>query len=455
MTPGRYPPSSRAANIGPIDTSNSPSPSRVVYGLDDRPPLREALPLGLQHLVAMILSNVAVPLIIARGIGVSPADTAVLVQMVLVMAGLATIVQAFPVGPIGGRIPIVMGTSVAFAGALIAVGRQYGLPTVFGACLAAASVEVVLGLGLKRVRHWFPPLVNGIVVMLIGLTLIPVGVDFAAGGIGAADYGDPLHLGVAALVLVAAVALQQWGRGFASYGSIFLAIALGCGVALALGRFDLGAVTEADWWSLPRPLTFGLEFHWQPIVVVAFLYVVSTMETLGDIAGTLAVAGREPTTRELRGGLLADGVMSALAAVWSAFPNTSYSQNVGLVNFTGVASRHVTAVTGGLLCLMGLVPKFGALFAAIPASVIGGAGLVLFAMIFTSGARMVHEGEAWNQRTLVIMAVSIGLGLGIELRPDALGKLPGWAQEIFGAGLITGGLAALLLQRVLPRRHDD
>ncbi len=395
----------------------------------------------------MVLSNVTVPLLIAGALGVGAEDTALLVQMVLLMAGLATIVQSYPIGPIGGRIPIVTGTSVAFVGGLIAIGKEYNLATIFGACLVAAVVEVIFGFAIRRIRHAFPPLVNGVVVMLIGLTLIPVGIDYAAGGIGAADYGAPRNLAIAGLVLVVTVLLNQFGRGFLSYGSMVLGILAGYAMALALGMVKLGSVAATPWLSLPRPLAFGLEFHWTPIVIVAFIYVISTMETIGDIAGTLAATGREPTTSELRGGLVADGVMSALAALWSAFPNTSYSQNVGLVNFTGVASRHVTAITGALLLLMGLVPKIGAFFATIPASVIGGGGLVMFAMIFTSGAKIVHAGERWNQRTLVIMAVSIGLGLGVSLRPDALQHLPRWAADFFGAGLITGGLGDASIPR--------
>jgi NCS2 family nucleobase:cation symporter-2 len=424
--------------------------SPVVYGIDDRPPLAEALPLGLQHLVAMVLSNVTVPLLIAGALGASAEATALLVQMVLLMAGLATIVQSYPIGPIGGRIPIVMGTSIAFVGGLIAIGKEYNLATVFGACLVAAVVEVVFGFAIRRIRNAFPPLVNGIVVMLIGLTLIPVGIDYAAGGIGASDYGAPRNLAVAGLVLLVTLTLNQFGRGFLSYGSMVLGIGAGYLAALALGMVKLGGLTATPWLAMPRPLAFGLEFHWTPILIVAFIYVISTMETIGDIAGTLAATGREPTTRELRGGLVADGVMSALAALWSAFPNTSYSQNVGLVNFTGVASRHVTAITGALLVLMGLLPKVGAFFATIPPSVIGGGGLIMFAMIFTSGAKIIHTGERWNQRTLVIMAVSIGLGLGIALRPDALQHLPKWAADFFGSGLITGGLTALVLNLVLP-----
>jgi len=349
-----------------------------------------------------------------------------------------------------GRILVVMGTSVAFVGASIAIGRQFGLAAVFGACAVAALVEVALGFSIGRVRRFFPPLVNGTVVMLIGLTLIPVGVDYAAGGVGAADYGAPVHLVVAGLVFAVTLALNQWGRGVLSYASVLVGVLVGYVVAAAAGLVNLAPVTAAAWLQAPAPLAFGFELRWSAVLVMAFVYVISTMETIGDISGIVAAEGREPTTAELRGGLVADGVMSGLAALFSAFPNTSYSQNVGLVNLTGVVSRHVTAITGAMLVALGLVPKVAALFASIPPAVVGGAGLILFAMIFASGAAIVHRGVVMTRRSMVILAASIGLGLGVELRPEAIQALPEGIRALVGAGLVTGGIVALVLNAVLP-----
>ncbi len=424
----------------------------VVYGIDDRPPLREAIPLGLQHLVAMLLGNITPPILVAGALGLAQGDTAFLIQMVFLMAGVATVVQAYPLGPVGGRIPVIMGTSIAFVSVMIAVGRQYGLGAVFGACLAGAVVEVALGFSIIKLRRLFPPLVNGIVVMLIGLTLIPVGVDYAAGGVGARDYGSLQNLGIAAVVFLVTLVLNRFARGFLSYSSMLLGVAAGYVLAVVFGRVDLSGLVAAQWVSIPRPLAFGLEFHWNAILLMGFVYVVSAMETLGDISGTIAATGREPTGEQLRGGLVADGVMSGLAALFSAFPNTSYSQNVGLVNFTGVVSRHVTAVAGVFLIAFGVIPKIGAFFATIPAAVIGGGGLIMFAMIFASGAAIVHRGVTLTQRNMVILAVSLGLGLGVELRPDALQLLPDSVRTLFGSGLITGGMTALVLNLVLPER---
>jgi len=441
------------------DSTDSTAPRaskpKVIYGIDDRPPLIEAVPLAIQHLAAMLLSNIATPLIVAGALAISGTDKGILIQMVLLMAGVATVVQAYPIGPVGGRIPVIMGTSIAFVGGIITIGRDFGLAAVFGACCVAALVEVVLGLSIGRLRRFFPPLVNSIVVMLIGLTLIPVGMDYAAGGKNAANYGSLTNLGIAAVVFVIILALHQFAHGFLSYASMLIGILVGYSLAMAYGLVDMTAVATSPWFALPRPLAFGFELHWTPIFIMAFIYVISTMETLGDIAGIVAAEGRDPTDQELRGGLVADGVMSSLAALMSAFPNTSYSQNVGLVNFTGIVSRHVTALSGVILVAMGLVPKIGALFATIPPAVIGGGGLIMFAMIFSSGAAIFHRSVHLNQRNLVILAVSLALGLACELRPEALANLPQWARSFFGAGLVTGGLTALLLNTIFPQKRFD
>jgi len=299
----------------------------------------------------------------------------------------------------------------------------------------------------------FPPLVNGIVVILIGLTLIPVGMDYAAGGVGAVDYGSLSNLAIAGIVGLVTLGLHRFSRGFLQHGSLLAGAVVGYLVAIGMGKVEFTRVAEAAWFEIPRPLAMGMEFHLMPIVVLGFVYVISTMETLGDISGTLAALGRRPTVRELRGGLMADGVMSGLAALFSAFPNTSYSQNVGLINFTGVVSRHVTAVAGMMLVALGIVPKVAAGFATIPPAVIGGGGLIMFSMIFASGAAIIHREVPMNRRTMVILAVSVGLGLGVELRPEVLQHLPDSLGSFLGVGLVTGGLSALLLNLVFPEER--
>jgi len=432
--------------VGPSSSPETP----VVYDIDDLPPLREAVPLGLQHILAMFLSNIAVPLMIAIAIGMTSEEKAFLVQMALVMAGVATLVQSYPIGPVGARIPIVMGTSFAFVAGIISIARQYNLATAFGACLAASAVEVIIGFSYHRFKRFFPPLTTGIVVMLIGLTLLPVGMDYAAGGVAAADYASVENLLIAAIVFCVTLFLNQFSKGFLSYASILIGACAGYAVALAMGKVSYAQVGSGAWFSLPVPVKFGLEFHLAPIVTLSFIYVISALETLGDISGTLAVVNRDPEAREVKGGLVADGVMSGLAALFGAFPNTSYSQNVGLINFTGVISRHVAGIGGGFLLLLGLIPKVGVLVATIPAAVIGGGGLIMFSMIFASGAAIIHRGVTLNRRNMIILAVSIGLGLGVEFRPDVLQHFPEAVRSLFTQGLVVGGLMGFLLNLILP-----
>ncbi|KXA97351.1 uracil permease [candidate division MSBL1 archaeon SCGC-AAA259I09] len=445
-----------------MGSSSQGEESIVAYEIDEKPPLGESIPLGVQHVLAMFLGNVAPPLIIAGALGLATGTTSFLVQMALFVAGVATIVQAYPIGPVGARLPIVMGTSFAFLGPLIGIGSDYGLATVFGACLVGASVEIGLGAGLrKRFKKIFPPIVSGIVVMLIGLTLIPVGMDYVAGGVGAANYGYPINLGLAGLVFLISLVLNQYFDGILRYASILIGIVVGYIVAIPLGMVDFSAIEQASWFAIPIPLKFGINFKIGPIITLAFLYVITTMETIGDITGTTSAVGREPDDRELSGGLIADGVMSSFGAIFNALPNTSFSQNVGLINFTGVASRFAAAIGGVFLVGLGLIPKIGAIVAEMPDAVLGGGALIMFGMIFSSGARIIINKVKPGRRNMVILAVAIGLGLAVELRPDAIetffgqlqptiGPIAQDAQTFFSSGLITGGFSGLVLSFLLP-----
>jgi len=427
--------------------------SVVLYDIEDKPPLGKAIPLGIQHVLAMFLGNVAPPLILAGAVGSVTGETTFLVQMALIVAGVATIVQAYPVGPVGARLPVVMGTSFAFLGPLIGIGNQFGIAAVFGASLLAAPVEVVMGASFDRFRQYFPPLVTGIVVMLIGLTLIPTGMNYAAGASGgpsAEGYGSFVNLGLAGLVLIVTVGLNQFFEGFLRVISVFVGIVVGYFVALALGVVDLSAVAAAGWVTVPVPLKYGLAFEPSAIVTVAFLYIITGMETIGDISGTVSATGRDATREEIRGGLVADGVMSVFGAVFNALPNTSFSQNVGLVNFTGVASRYVAGIGGVVLLALGFVPKVGAVVSAMPDAVLGGGALILFAMIFSSGARLITQNVELDHRNSTILAMSMALGLGVAFRPEILQNFPEEVQTLFGSALVTGGMTALILNIVFP-----
>ncbi|MFC7078402.1 uracil-xanthine permease family protein [Haloarcula halophila] len=431
------------------DTTDSES-SIVQYAIEDKPPLGEAIPLGLQHLGAMFLSTVALPLVIAGAIGLDGAQTTYVVQMALLVAGLATLVQVYSVGPVGARLPVVMGTSAIFVAPLISIGTSFGVAAVFGAVIVAAPVEMVIGYFYDDLRQLFPPLVTSIVVMLVGLTLIPVAMDYAAGGPGAESYGAFVNIGLALLVFVVAIGLNQFFEGFLSVASVLVAVVVGYIASIPLGLLDLSGVGSAGLISLPSPLEFGVSFEPTAILIVAFAYLITSIETIGDIEGTTGVVDRQPSNEEMEGGLLADGVMSMVAGAFGAFPNTSFSQNVGLIGFTGVASRFVVAICGVFLVLLGFFPKVAAVISAMPDPVLGGAAIVLFGMIFSIGLRIFADRVASSQRNLTIVAVSIVLGVGVEVRPDAVSAFPEEIQVLLGSGLLVGGLTAVVLNAVLP-----
>ncbi|ELY45961.1 uracil-xanthine permease family protein [Natronorubrum tibetense] len=424
---------------------------QLEYGLDDKPPWPKSVLLGLQHVAVMIVPATAVAFIVAGDVGLSGADTAYIVQMVLLFSGLATVVQAYTVGPVGARLPIVMGSSFTFVGAAVTIGIDYGMAAVFGAILVTGfAVEGLIGWQFKRIKPFFPPLVTGLVVVIIGLYLIPVGMDYAAGGVGADDYGALHNIGLAALVLAIAVGLNLFTRGIARLLSILAGIAIGYVVAVAFGLVDFSPIGEAAWVAVPSPTRFGFEFEPIAIVVFAFLFLVSAMETVGDMSGVTAAEGRNPTDKEFRGGLFNDGLLSSVGAVFAAFPITSFSQNVGIVNFTGVMSRHVVGISGVILAILGLSPKVGAAVTTIPSAVFGGAVLLMVGMVAASGVRLIVLHTDLDRRNMVIVAVSLGLGLGVATTPEALSGLPTAAETFFGEPVIMTALSALLLNTFVP-----
>ncbi|MBZ6495604.1 uracil-xanthine permease family protein [Natrinema longum] len=426
------------------------------YGLDDKPPLPKSILLGLQHVAVMIVPATAVAYAVGTSVGLD-GDAAYLVQMVLLFSGLATMVQAYTVGPVGARLPIVMGSSFTFVGASISIGADYGMAAVFGAILVTGFVvEGLIGWQFKRIKPFFPPLVTGLVVVIIGLYLVPVAMDYAAGGVGASDFGALHHIGLAAVVLAIAVGLNMFTRGVTRLLSVLVAIGVGYAAAIALTfttgleLVDFSTVGDAAWIALPSPTRFGFEFEPIAIATFAVLFLVSSMETVGDMSGVTAAEGRNPTNEEFRGGLFNDGLLSSIGAVFGAFPITSFSQNVGIVNFTGVMSRHVVGIGGVFLAVLGLSPKVGAVVTTIPSAVFGGAVLLMAGMVAASGFRLIVTHVDLDRRNTVIVAVSLGLGLGVATTPEALAGLPSGAELFFGQSVIVTALSALVLNTFVP-----
>tara|TARA_R110000824_G_scaffold50961_5_gene142332 strand:+ start:115359 stop:116729 length:1371 start_codon:yes stop_codon:yes gene_type:complete len=430
-------------------------PSRTInQNPDAMPPLSKAIPLGLQHIMAMFAGNVTPPIIIAGMIGANPAEQIFLIQVALFVAGVSTLVQTIGIGPIGARLPIVQGTSFGFLPVALPLAKAFGLPAVLGASFVAGLLQIVLGAFLKKIRHWFSPVVTGIVVLLIGITLMPVGLNYAAGGVGADDFASPGNLLLALFVLSVTIAIHQYGRGFIKASSILFGLMAGYVVAIALGKVDFTSLSNAAWFALPKPLEYGMTFSGTAIIGMTLIMFVVGLETIGNISAiTTTGAGRPAKDRELSGGVMADGVATSFAAVFNTLPNTAYAQNVGLITLTGVVSRHVVTIGGLLLIAMGLFPKLGGLVAAMPPAVLGGAGVVMFGMIASAGLKIIKECEL-DQRNMLIIAVSLSLGIGLPAVEAISETMPGQLGLLLKSGLVPAALAALLLDAILPGKPD-
>lgn len=427
-----------------------------IYELDGRVPLRQAIPLGIQHVLAMFLGNISPLLIICGMLQMDSGVKTTLIQNSMFIAGVATLIQLYPVWKVGSRLPVVMGTSSGFIGTAKSIGASYGYAAIMGASLIGALLEILLGFFIKPLKKLFPPIVTSLVIISIGLSLLSVGIRYFGGGSGAADFGDPKHLLVGTIVIVVIVALKQFTKGFLSVSAILLGIVAGYIAAVCMNMVDFTQVAEAAWFSLPKPFVMGFEFNPSAIIAMCIMFVATAVETVGDISGiTNGGLDREPTDRELSGGVIADGVGSLIASLFGVLPNTSFSQNVGLVAVTKVVNRFVIMTGAVFLLLMGFIPKLSAVFAVMPQSVLGGAAVVMFSMILVSGLRSLSRLNL-DGRNGMIIALSIGLGVGIGNVPEVLAQLPEWVGQIFAQnGIIMTFVIATALNLILPKDREE
>lgn len=429
---------------------------KLLYPVDSKPPFGLTLLLAAQHLLAALGGIIAVPLVIGNVLQLPTADTIVLVNAALLVSGIVTIIQCQGIGPIGLRLPSVMGTSFTFVAAALAIGfSEHGVAGIMGASLVGSLVMIIGSFFMPYVRKLFPPVVTGVVVMMIGLSLIPVAVDWFAGGQrGDAHYADPANLAMATFVLVLVVVLVQWGKGIFSAAAIVIGMMVGYVVALALGWINFENVKAANAIAIPQPLHFGLAFPISGIIGMSIAYLVTIVESSGNFLALGNATETEITGKHLRGGVLCDGLGSAFAAIMSTTPFSSFAQNIGVISLTGVASRYVVTIMGCLLVLAGIFPWLGALIVSIPTPVLGGAGLMMFAMIIAAGIQMLDKVER-SKRNGLIIAISIGSGLAVTTRPELLDKLPAFVKEVFGSGITVGSLFALILNLILPQESAE
>lgn len=430
------------------------------------PPVYKAVPLGLQHVLAMFISNVTPAIIIcgAAGIGFGSDQGALgfpamnyMIQMSMLFAGIATLIQTIGIGPVGAKLPIVQGTSFAFIPIMIPLVAGKGeeaLAIVMGGVLVGGLFHACLGFFIGRIRFALPPLVTGLVVTMIGLALVKVGIQYAAGGvpaIGTEEYGSLQNWTVAGVVIVVTLALKFYARGMVAISAVVIGLLVGYVVAFMMGMVSFANVGRAASFAMPNPLHFGLEFSVAAVIGFCLMGFVSAVETVGDVSGiTKGGAGREATDKEIQGATFADGLGTALAGLFGALPNTSFSQNVGLVAMTGLMSRHVVTIGALFLIAAGLIPKVGAIISTIPIEVLGGGVIVMFGMVVAAGMSMLSDVE-WNRRNMVIFAIALSLGLGLQLEPGALQHLPSTWQVLATSGILPAALIAIVLNLILPQ----
>ena len=417
--------------------------------------------LGLQHVLAMFASNVTPSIIIAgaAGFAFGGEDMVFLIQMAMLFAGIATLFQTIGIGPVGARLPVMQGTSFAFVPIMIGIVKAGGMATLMGAILVAGIFHTFLGTIIGRIRHWFPPLVSGMVIMAIGLALLPVGIKYAAGGaaafqMNAPEWGDFSKWGLALTVIIVALGFKFFTRGIASSAAILLGLIAGYLVGIATGVVNFGGVGKAAWFVVPTPFKYGIEFSAVAIIGMMLMSIVSAIETVGDISGIAkGGAGREATDEELAGGTYADGLGSAVAGIFGGLPNTSFSQNVGLISMTGVMSRGVVTISGIFLIICGLIPKIGAIVAAMPISVLGGGVILMFGMVVSAGINMLSDVH-WSRRNMVILATSLSVGLGLQAVPKSMQHLPDSIEMLMVSGLLPVAVLAVVMNMLLPEDAD-
>ena len=413
-----------------------------------RLPMLQLILVGLQHVLLMYGGAVAVPLIIGQAAGLSREEIAFLINADLLVAGVATIVQSMGIGPMGIRMPVMMGASFAAVGSMVAMAGMpgIGLTGIFGATIAAGFFGMIIAPFMSKVVRFFPPLVTGTVITSIGLSLFPVAVNWAGGGSAAAQFGSPVYLAIAALVLGTILLINRFMRGFWVNVSVLIGMALGYVLSGAIGMVDLSGLDSTPWFQVVTPLHFGMpEFHLAPILSMCLVVVIIFVESTGMFLALGKITDQEVTPRMLRRGLLCDAGASFIAGFFNTFTHSSFAQNIGLVQMTGVRCRSVTIMAGIFLITLSLLPKAAYLVASIPPAVLGGAAIAMFGMVAATGIKILQEADIADRRNQLLVAVSIGMGLIPVVRPEFFAHLPLWMDPITHSGIAMAAVSAVCL----------
>ena len=437
--------------------SNLTQNNAELLKFDGKPSWGAAFPQAMQHVLAMLIGNITPPMLIAGTCGLSAEEKIMLTQAAMIIGGITTLLQLFPVFGFGMKMPNVMGVAFAYMPILTIIGQQYGIAAIFGSQLVAGFVSIFVGMFIGKIRKFFPPIVSGTVVMSIGLSLYKTAISYIGGGSAAqanGTFGSGKFWFLAILTLIVTLACNFFGKGLVKASGMLIGIVVGYAASLLVG----GVVSFADfeaasWFALPRPFYFGMEFHLDAIVMMILMYMVQAVQTIGDVSSTaIGGFGRQCTDQELGGAIKGQGVCGMIGAVIGGLPTDPYSQNVGLICTTKVVARRVFSMVGVIMLLAGIFPKFSGLMATIPQPVLGGATVTVFAAITMSGIQLLNE-QPLNYRNRMIVGIALAIGLGIDAAPDILQFVPQLLRNIFGSSLVVSFLIVFVLNLIIPK--DD
>lgn len=440
----------------PGSGSRSGKAKATVFDLMGVPSMRQAVPLALQHVVAMIVGCVTPALIISGVANLPASEKVILVQAALVIAGLATFLQLFPIGKyLGSGLPVIMGVSFAYVPSLQAIAEGYDIATIMGAQIVGGIVAIVIGIFVKKIRYLFPPLITGTVVFTIGLSLYPTAINYMAGGTGSENYGSWQNWLVAIITLIIVTVLNHFAKGILKLASILIGIICGYIVSAFFGMISFANVADAGIFQLPQFFHFGVTFEISSCVAIGILFAINSIQAIGDYsATTIGGMNREPENQELQGGIIGYGVSNIVGALFGGLPTATYSQNVGIVATTKVINRCVLGLAAGIILVAGLVPKFSALLTTIPQCVLGGATVSVFASIAMTGMKLVVS-QPLSYRNTSIVGLAAALGMGISQASAALSTFPQWVTTIFGKSpVVIATLVAVLLNIILPKDKE-
>ena len=428
-----------------------------VHAVDEVLPYGQMAAVGLQHVLVMYAGAIAVPLIVGGALRLPKDQIAFLINADLFACGIATLIQCIGFWRFGIRLPVVMGVTFAAVGPLVAMATSgVDITGIFGAVIVAGVFTVLVAPFASRLVHYFPPLVTGTIITVIGITLLRIGINWAGGGVGAKNFGDPINLGLVALVLATILVINKLFTGFVANIAVLIGLILGFAAAMALGMVDFAGVYDAEWVALVYPFRFGTpRFELGAIVSLCIVMIVVMVESTGMFLALGEICGKKIRSPEIARGLAADGLGTIIGGVFNTFPYTSFSQNVGLVGVTGVRSRWVVAIAGGILIALGLLPKLGTIVASIPQPVLGGAGLVMFGMVAATGIKILARVDYGPRHNLLIIAISIAVGMIPLVAPTFFAQVPRWLAPLVNSGITLAAISAVLLNALFNGGGSD